>query len=115
MDHFTHQLADLLLEIEAEMRRIGLWEPQPPPPQALASLIPFCHDTLRFEQWLQWVLLPKIKQVVECDAECPSSSDITPLAEHRFTQLTRPTTALLKLLERFDQQINREGRLRECR
>jgi uncharacterized protein YqcC (DUF446 family) len=113
MDHFTHQLADLLLEIEAEMRRIGLWEPQPPPPQALTSLIPFCHDTLRFEQWLQWVLLPKVKQIVESDEECPSSSDITPLAEHRFGQLPQQTAALLQLLERFDKQINREGRLRE--
>lgn len=113
MDHFTHQLADLLLEIEAELRRLRLWEPQPPPPEALASLIPFCHDTLRFEQWLQWVLLPKMKQVIERDEECPSSSDITPLAEHRFAQLAQPTATLLKLLARFDEQINREGRLRE--
>lgn len=113
MDHFTHQLADLLLEIEAEMRRLRLWEPQPPPAQALASLIPFCHDTLHFEQWLQWVLLPKMKQVIESDEECPSSSDITSLAEHRFAQLTQPTATLLGLLARFDEQINREGRLRE--
>ena len=112
MDHFTHQMADLLLEIEAEMRRIDLWEDQPPAPQALQSLIPFCHDTLRFEQWLQWVFLAKMKRVLEGNEECPSSSDIAPLAEHRFEQLMPPTTPLLGMIERFDGHINREGRMR---
>jgi uncharacterized protein YqcC (DUF446 family) len=112
MDHFAHHLADLLLEIEAQMRHLGLWEQQPPPPQALASLIPFCHDTLLFEQWLQWVLLVKLKQVVEDDEECPASSEIAPLAEYRLAQLRLPATALLRLIERLDQEINREGRRR---
>jgi uncharacterized protein YqcC (DUF446 family) len=112
MDHFTHQLADLLLEIEAELRRLSLWGHQSPPPEALTSLVPFCHDTLYFEQWLQWVMLPKFKQVVEGRAECPASSEIAPLAEHRFAQMHTPTAMLLTLLERLDQQINREGRLR---
>ncbi len=109
MDNFTHQLADLLLELEAEMRCIGLWEAEPPAPQALQSLVPFCHDTMRFEQWLQWVLLPKMKQVVESSEECPSSSEIAPLAEYRFEQLAQPTTVLLTLIERFDSHINQEA------
>jgi uncharacterized protein YqcC (DUF446 family) len=106
MDHYIHQLADLLLEIEAEMRRIGLWQNEPPPEKALQSLVPFCHDTLRFEQWLQWVFLPKMKQVVEGGEECPNSSDITPLAEYRFAQLPQQTDTLMRLLERFDRYIN---------
>ncbi len=110
MDHFSHHLADLLLEIEAEMRRSGLWEAQAPAPQAMQSLVPFCHDTLRFEQWLQWVFLSKMKRVIEGAETCPSSSEITPLAEHRFEQLEQPTALLLDLLSRFDDFINREGR-----
>ncbi len=106
MDQFTHQLADLLLEIEAEMRRIGLWANTPPPPEALRSLVPFCHDTLHFEQWMQWVLLPKMKRVVEDEEESPNSSDITPLAEYRITQLPHPTLRLLEQLEYFDHLIN---------
>ncbi len=109
MDQFNHQLADLLLEIEAEMRRLNLWEATPPPDAALQSLMPFCHDTLRLEQWLQWVFLPKMKQVVESEEECPSSSEIAPLAEYRFAQLARPTATLLALIERFDNHINRQA------
>lgn len=111
MDHFIHQVADLLLEIEAEMRRLGLWQTAAPEPQALQSLVPFCHDTLRFEQWLQWVFVVKMKRVVEGDGACPTSSEITPLAEHRFAQLEPPTAQLLELISRFDALINREGRM----
>jgi uncharacterized protein YqcC (DUF446 family) len=112
MDKFCHQIADLLLEIEAEMRRIELWERQPPLPPALQSLVPFCHDTLRFEQWLQWGFLATMKQAVESDEEYPSSSDITPMAEYRFAQLSQPTAPLLRLIERFDHHINHQGQLR---
>jgi uncharacterized protein YqcC (DUF446 family) len=109
MDQFNHKLADLLLEIEAEMRRTRLWESTPPATEALQSLIPFCHDTLRFEQWLQWVLLPKMKQVLESEEECPSSSEIAPLAEYRFAQLGQQSSQLLTLIERFDRHINRQA------
>lgn len=109
MDHFSHNLADLILEIEAEMRRIDLWESTPPPNEALESLVPFCHDTLQFEQWLQWVFLANIKGVIEGREECPSSSEISPLAEHRFLQLDLPTITLLELLEQFDQLINQRS------
>lgn len=108
MDSLSHQLADLLLDIEAEMRRIGLWEAQPPGDEALASLAPFCHDTLQFEQWLQWVLLPKMKQVLESEEGFPASSDITPLAELRLQQLPQQTDQLLVLIRAFDSFINRQ-------
>jgi uncharacterized protein YqcC (DUF446 family) len=91
------------------MRRLKLWESSPPPAEALQSLMPFCHDTLRLEQWLQWVFLPKMKRVVESEEECPSSSEIAPLAEYRFAQLGQHTAPLLALLERFDSHINRHG------
>ncbi len=110
MDHFIHQLADLLLEIEAELRRTGLWQDEAPPDQALQSLVPFCHDTLRLEQWLQWVFVPKMKGVIEGREECPNSSEIAPLAEYRFQQLQVESGRLLSLIEKFDRLINREGR-----
>ena len=109
MDHFNHQLAQLILEIEAELRRCGLWESPAPEPRALQSLVPFCHDSMQFEQWLRWVFLVKMKRVVEGLEECPSSSEIAPLAEYRFAQLAHPTVLLLELIVRFDAQINRES------
>ena len=109
MDQFNHQLADLLLDIEAEMRRINLWQITPPAPEALPSLVPFCHDTLYLEEWLPWVFLPKMKRGGESEEECPSSSEITPLAEYRFHHFDPSTDALLMLIEHFDSHINRQA------
>ena len=47
------EMAEVVLGIEAEMRKAGLWESQPPPREALTSRQPFCYDTLNFSQWLQ--------------------------------------------------------------
>ncbi len=109
MDTLSHQLADLILNIEAEMRRISLWEIQRPSEEALASLAPFCHDTLAFHQWLQWVFLTKMKVVLETEEDFPTSSDITPLAEYSFARLPHHTDRLLERLQEFDAFINRQG------
>lgn len=109
MDTLSHQLADLLLAIEAEMRRISLWETERPPEEALSSLFPFCHDTLAFHQWLQWVFLPRMKTVLETEEDFPASSDISPLAEYSFAQLPHDTDKLLELIRKFDDFITRQG------
>ncbi|MEF1291532.1 YqcC family protein, partial [Vibrio sp. M260118] len=49
------QIAELLNAVEAELRRIGLWQAQPPSEEALSSQEPFALDTLEPRQWLQWV------------------------------------------------------------
>ena len=108
MDKLSHQLADLLLDIEAEMRCNYLWESERPSDEALSSLVPFCHDTLAFHQWLQWVFLPKMKNVLETEEEFPSSSEITPLAEYSFARLPQNTARLLELIRQFDDFINRQ-------
>jgi len=111
MDKLIHQTADHLLAIEQEMRHLGLWEKTPPPDEALASLVPFCYDTLKFEQWLQWVFLPKMKQALEKEIDFPASSNIASLAEMCFQEMpSYDTRRLLKLLGEFDETINAASR-----
>lgn len=106
MNHKLHRLADLLLAIEMEMRQLGLWEQNPPPPEALESLVPFCHDSLELHQWLQWLFLPRMKAMLEEEATLPNQSDITSLAEYSFQQLPHNTDELLQLLSAMDELIN---------
>lgn len=103
--------AALVLKIEAEMRRVGMWSAESPPPSALQSEVPFCHDTLEFHQWLQWVFLPRMKLVLEQGGPLPERSDIYPLAEHSFKDSPWPAASLLALIRAFDKLIS-EGRLR---
>ena len=103
MSHKCHQLADILLRIEAEMRINSLWANETPSFHALDSIQPFCIDTLSFQQWLQFVFLPKMKRVLEEGLQFPSSCDIAPMASESFKQNIEQTDTLLELLIECDQ------------
>jgi len=89
------------------MRRLDLWETSPPPEDALKSDTPFCYDTLEFTQWLQWVMLPRLVQLVEQRHPWPEKSDIATLAEQSFEEIERNTDDLLKLMREFDELVTR--------
>lgn len=95
----------LLAEIRHEMQAIGLWQQQPPAPEALASTQPFCVDTLDFSEWLQWLLLPRLEEMIARDLPLPQNSDIQPMAEEVFKQLEADTEQLLALIGRLDQAL----------
>ena len=90
--------------LEAELRRMQLWEPEPPSDTQLASTQPFCFDTLALSQWLQWFLIPRMRHILAGEGSLPSRSAIRPYAEDCFEHLDDPS-ALLLLIERFDRLI----------
>ena len=94
--------------LEAELRRMDLWEHAPPSQQMLASTEPFCFDTLALSQWLQWLLIPRMRQIFAGEGNLPTRSAIHPLAEDCFGHLDDPST-LLMLIERFDRLIGGEA------
>lgn len=105
MHDIPDRIADVLLEVEAALRTGGKWEAHEPPREALSSSIPFCVDTLRFEQWLQWVFLPRMKHILEQRRPLPRKSGILPYAQE-YLDKTNPTTGgLLRQIRRFDELI----------
>ncbi|HIQ43995.1 YqcC family protein [Ectopseudomonas khazarica] len=107
MDVRVNALAEHLLLIERELRVLGWWQEQAPSAAALASQEPFCVDTLTFEQWLQWIFLPRMKQLLEADAALPSVSGIQPMAEMVYREQSGVTRRLLELLGEFDRLLTR--------
>lgn len=107
MDARVNALAEHLLLIERELRVLGWWQEQAPSAAALASQEPFCVDTLTFEQWLQWIFLPRMKQLLEADAALPSVSGIRPMAEMVYREQSGVTRRLLELLGEFDRLLTR--------
>lgn len=97
--------AELLLEIEAEMRRIGLWAREAPSPEALASPLPFCCDTLSFAEWLQFVFLPRMKIMLEAGAVLPSRCGLAPMAEESFRFRGINTVKISALLRQVDDTL----------
>lgn len=109
MSDSDRRIAEQLRAIEAELRHIELWEESPPPPAALASALPFCYDTLAFHQWLQWILLARLRALLDAGAALPTGSGIHPLAEHSFAELERDTERLLQLIAELDRLLNEKA------
>lgn len=84
MSDTTTVLRQHLHQLEAEMRAASLWGGQPPSPEALASTMPFMYDTLKVEQWLQWVFVPRMHALIDAQAALPTSCSVQPLAEHEW-------------------------------
>lgn len=105
MHDIPNRIADILLEVEANLRTSGNWNNCRPADAALASTEPFCFDTLRFEQWLQWVFLPRMKQVLEQRKPLPSKSGIFTYARDYLGKNDPMAGNLLNLIKRFDDLI----------
>jgi uncharacterized protein YqcC (DUF446 family) len=94
--------------LESTLRRMRLWEQERPSADLLASTQPFSFDTLRFHQWLQWLLIPRIRQILDGDGVLPTLSAIHPYAEECAADLGDDPRELLFLIEHFDALIRRE-------
>jgi len=105
MDKRFPQIAEQLLLIERELRVLGLWKAVPPSDEDLSSREPFCVDTLEFDQWLQWIFLPRMKTILEQDLALPNASGILEMAEMVYASRLGEIRTLLSLLAQFDQLI----------
>lgn len=105
MDARIPQIADQLLLIERQLRQLGLWAQQAPSAEALASQQPFCVDSLAFEEWLQWIFLPRLKSLLEANAPLPTASGIAAMAEQVFVGRALEVKGLIAALEEFDRLI----------
>lgn len=106
MHDIPNRIADVLLNVEANLRTSGKWDPNRPSESQLDSNHPFCIDTLSFEQWLQWIFLPRMKRLVESAGPLPEQSAIYEYAVDYFDKIDLSTNRLLLLLKDFDQLIS---------
>lgn len=102
MTHKHISVAEILIDIEKELRELRLWEQEMPPQEALASTQPFAIDTLTFPQWLQFIFIPRLYFMVEQRVALPSVSGVKPMAEEYFKVLSLNSSALIWHLERID-------------
>ncbi|KRW58644.1 YqcC family protein [Pseudomonas sp. TTU2014-080ASC] len=109
MTERVQQIAELLLLIERELRVQGWWQDTSPSEEALSSPEPFCVDLMDFDQWLQWIFLPRMKWIIENGMAMPLVSGIKPMAEQVFTEDMQRAGELIRLLGEFDQLITDNG------
>ncbi len=98
------QVMALLRQLQCQLEQIGWWQQQPLALEALASNAPFCCDTMAFEQWLQFVLIPRLERLISEAALVPMNTAIAPMAEYCWAQ--QPQAAcLIDLLQQLDEAL----------
>lgn len=100
------QISRLLNEIEHELRQLELWRSAPPSPEALASTEPFCVDTLSLSEWLQWILIPRMRALIEGQLPLPGNCAIHAIAVESFKDPSLDCSALLALIEALDTALS---------
>lgn len=87
--------------IEAEMRRIGLWQEESLPKEAYDYTLAFAQDSMAFHQWLQFIFIPQVKKMAENYEELPKVSQVSPAAVRAFESWDK-ASRLINLLKEFD-------------
>jgi len=95
-------VAEILIDIEKELRVLQLWEADAPSAEALASTQPFAVDTLNFAQWLQFIFIPRLYLMIEAEAALPTNCGVAPMAEQYFSVQNLPSAQLITSLRKID-------------
>jgi uncharacterized protein YqcC (DUF446 family) len=99
------EVSSLLIDIEAQLRQLNLWQTEPPSAEALLSDQPFAIDTLTFPQWLQFVFLAKMPILIE-QQNLPASCSIHPMAEEYFKREALSVKPLLEAIAKLDDVLS---------
>jgi uncharacterized protein YqcC (DUF446 family) len=100
------EVAKIIALIEDEMKRIGYWRQEALPEEAYDFRQAFAMDTMAFPQWLQFILLPRVHQILAEHGEFPSESMVAAQAVREFDG-DDTAAQLLSLLGSFDDLINK--------
>jgi uncharacterized protein YqcC (DUF446 family) len=102
-----HQSAVILLKaIETELKQLSLWQLSYPSAAALSSQQPFCCDTLSFEQWLQFIMLPRMQALIDGNHPLPTKIAIAPMAQESFKGLGLKANPLINTISDFDSLLS---------
>lgn len=90
--------------IESLLREHQHWQDNAPDASVYESTQPFCMDTLEPLEWLQWVLIPRLHQLIESQQALPQSFAVAPYYEialeagHPFRAIILPELEQLDAL-----------------
>ena len=98
-------IAAQLIDLEAALRQLNLWSDESPSQEALSSEQPFAMDSLEFEEWLQFIFLPTLYEVLASGEALPERCAIAPMAEETIGKRVLPTDTLISTLRDLDQLI----------
>ncbi len=95
-------LLSLLSQAETCLKQLGLWGEDMPSDQALASAEPFALNTLKPEQWLQWIFIPTMRLMIK-QQQTPKGFSLSPYFEEVWQSDTEKSD-LIRLIRAIDRE-----------
>lgn len=104
---FRETVSQKIAGIEAEMKRINMWQDEELPPEKYEFSEAFAMDTMTFNQWLQFIFIPRVHEILESGGEFPSRSMVAAQAVREFDGYDE-ASELIRLLSEFDDLFHAE-------
>lgn len=95
-------------EIENELRRLNRWQTDPLPDEKFTDMGAFGTNTMSYEQWLQFVLIPRISEIIESKEAFPEESQLASYAI-RYFDGDYDSGPLQRILYDLDLLINKKA------
>ena len=105
----TTEIIDALNSLELGLRELGLWSEGRPSAESLSSTLPFCYDTLEIEQWLQFIFLGRMRELLEQGDDLPEDCSIWPYIEMLAGVGKNVDPRLGQLVKQVDEKITRDN------
>lgn len=102
------RLGEIAGEIEAELKRLRWWMPDPPSEETVVAGGPFGMRVVPLAVWLQVVFVKRLRQVASGELEIPATSSVGAAAWREFDGREHEAGDLLMLLSEVDRLV--EGR-----
>lgn len=100
------KILTLLSALEAELKQQRFWQSSRPSAKLLSSTQPFCIDTLRFEQWLQFVFIEKLQLLIANNQALPNQISLCPMAEEAFKSKGDAMAELINIIADIDETLS---------
>ncbi len=91
----------LIVKLEQSLRETTLWSSNSLPVEVFHSKLPFALDTMSFEQWLQFIFIPKMTNLVNTRNPLPDNLKLMPMAESSFRAKNKHSE-LMKVINQID-------------
>ncbi|HLG25213.1 MAG TPA: YqcC family protein [Candidatus Gracilibacteria bacterium] len=97
--------AEKITKIENELKKLGRWQATPLPAEKFENMGAFGINTMALEQWLQFVLIPRVNDIVQTRGDFPKGSAVGVYAIRNLDG-DPEAEGLLQLLIEFDALFN---------
>jgi uncharacterized protein YqcC (DUF446 family) len=100
MPRSRNEVESLLQQLQAALKACARWSALPP--SSLISQAPFACDIMSFEQWLQFIFIPKMHEYLHTEKTLPQAMSLSPMAQMCFID-QRSRQSILPVLASLDR------------